>query len=275
MSHAPSLHFQTSLDNNMLNYFPPKDKNKTPLNLRYLNNKFCPFQKYVDHRPYPYRPLTNSTSNTNLFNHPIDKEKYVSCFRNMNKKKLYPLITRSDLAKYLKLDGTLLRHQTPCSACNRINRGNYGRNYYSLIKKSFPFVKGNFCGNLTKFFLRNNTPSNSRNQTDRFKNRFFNNINDKYDNNFNTDEKNLSQNKFKKIYDMDKKEESKNEKNDDFNNNEFMNENENKRYKFISRNASANYFYRPVIKKTFHKTQIFDHCKPYLVDTFKEYGTYK
>ena len=29
--------------------------------------------------------------------------------------------------------------------------------------------------------------------------------------------------------------------------------------------------FRPKLDKTFHKTQIFDHCKPYLVDQFQEF----
>lgn len=266
MSYSQNWNYQTSLDNN---------KNRTSTNFRYVKQKFCPFQRYVDHRPYPYRPLSNTTTNRDFFNYPTEKEKYISCYKYINKQKLFPLVTRSDLAKYLKLEGTLLRHQTPCYSCNKINGGNYGRNYYSLTKKSFPFIKGNFCGNLTKFNPRQNTPSSSRNQTNKIKDKFFQGINDRYNNNFNTEGKNLDKNSVKKMYDTNKKEERKNENNDDINFNEYIQENESKRYKFLSRNASDNHFYRPVIKTTFHKAQIFDHCKPYLVDEFKEYGGYK
>ena len=268
MSYFQKPHFQTSLDNNMIKYITPK--NKSLINFRYTRSQFCPFQKYVDHRPNPYRPLTKSSSSSNLFNHPIEKEKYISCYKFMDKKKLYPLVTRNDLLKYFKRDGTLLLHKIPCHSCNKINQGNYGRNYYSIIKKSFPFIKGNFVGDLNQFFPRYKTPISSRNLTNKIKNKFFQDISNKYNNNYTTEEKNTDKNTFRKIYDMEQKEERKNEKE-----NEVINKNENRRYIFLSRNASSNYFYRPVIRKSFHKTQIFDHCKPYLVDEFKEYGDYK
>lgn len=278
MSSDQNPHFQTMLDNNATKYVIPSMKNRTPLNFRYTNKQFCPFQKFVDHRPYPYRPLSKTNSDVNFFNHPIEREKYISCYKFYNNKRLYPLVSRSDLAKYLRLDGTLLKHQTPCNSCNKINKGNYGRNYYSLIKKSFPFIQGNFTGNLTKFIPRHNTPSNSRNLTNRLKNKFFRNVSEDYCvNNYNTEEKNIGgKNAFKKIYDKNKKEEKKNEeKDDDFNLNKFIKDDETQRFKYLSRNSQSNYFYRPVIRKTFHKTQIFNHAKPFLVDEFKEYGGYK
>jgi hypothetical protein len=284
MSLAQNAHFQTSLDNNAIKYEIQSMKNRTPLNFRYTNKQFCPFQKFVDHRPNPYRPLSKTNSDVNFFNHPIEKEKYISCYKFVNNRRLYPLVTRSDLAKYLKLDGTLLRHQTPCNSCNKINGGNYGRNYYSLIKKSFPFIKGNFCGNLTKFIPRYNTPSNSRNLTNRFKKKFLRNSHDDYfnsninnkNNNYSTEEKNIrSKSVIKKIYEKNKKEEKKNEEDNDFNLTKFLKNNDNQRFKYLSRNSQSNYFYRPVIRKSFHKTQIFNHAKPFLVDEFKEYGGYK
>ena len=214
MSSDQNPHFQTMLDNNATKYVIPSMKNRTPLNFRYTNKQFCPFQKFVDHRPYPYRPLSKTNSDVNFFNYPIEREKYISCYKFYNNKRLYPLVSRSDLAKYLRLDGTLLKHQTPCNSCNKINKGNYGRNYYSLIKKSFPFIQGNFTGNLTKFIPRHNTPSNSRNLTNRLKNKFFRNVSEDYCvNNYNTEEKNIGgKNAFKKIYDKNKKEEKKTKK---------------------------------------------------------------
>ena len=278
--------FQTSLDNNITKRITPKNKNLTFRKTRYLKQQFCPFQKYVDHRPNPYRPLTKSSSNVNLFNHPIQKEKYISCYKFIDRNKLYPLITRNDLSKYFKNDSILLKHKKPCYSCNKINEGNYGRNYYSVFKKSFPFVKGNFCGEIKKFVPRYNTPAHSRNQVNKIKDRFFQEITNKYNNNYTTEDTYRTKNMFKNIYDMEKKEEQKEEhkeeqkeeqknEKEEFNLNEFLKKNENKKFNVISRNSTSSYFYRPMTRKRFHKTQIFDNCKPFLVDEFKEYGEYK
>ena len=290
MSYIEKPFLQTTLDNNTNRIKLITSKKKLPINFRYTRNQFCSFQKYVDHRPNPFRPLKNSISNTNLFNYPIQKEKYISCYKYIDKSKLHPLITRNDLIKYLKSDSILLRHKTPCNSCSKINEGNYGRNYYSIIKKSFPFIKGNFTGKLNKFYTRYKTPTNSRNQANKLKYKFLENINKEFNNTYNTEEKNISNNQmFKRINsdntininknnnknDVNIKEERKNEKEEEFDINKFIKKNENKESKIISRNASSNYFYRPIIRKRFHKTQIFDHCKPFLVDEFKEYGGYK
>ena len=103
-----------------------KEKNKSSLQFRpeyrdYLNpfnktnsiyyrdtyKQFCPHQRFVDHRPNPYRPFVKPPTYYNNFNNPTEKDSYVPCFQNYPKRELRPLVTRQDLSKYLNSDGYL------------------------------------------------------------------------------------------------------------------------------------------------------------------------
>jgi hypothetical protein len=46
---------------------------------------------------------------------------------------------------------------------------------------------------------------------------------------------------------------------------------EEEKNKLIDKFRQSCYNFRPSFDKTFHKTQIFDHCKPYLADHFQEF----
>jgi len=274
-------------ENNKIPYLTPR--NNSNVLFRYTRNQFCPFQRFVDHRPNPHRPSSSITNYIKKFNYPTEKEKYVSCYKFIDRSKLYPLITRQDLSKYFNFDATLLKHFKPCFSCKKINQGNYGKNYYSLVKKSFPFIKGNFSGNITKFFPKYSTPTNSRNFTNKLRNKFIENIPDKY----NTEEISTHMNTFRKTYNEEQKnqkeekkqkeqeehkEEIKKENKEGINNeNPLMKKDENnvQYVNILTRNNSTSYFNRPTIRRRFHKTQIFNHCKPFLVDEFKEYADYK
>lgn len=253
-------------NNNIRNYMT--QKNSGFINFKKIKSQFCPFQRFVDHRPNPYRPV--ESCNLNVFNYPTEKEKFVSCYKFIDKRKLHPLITREDLVKYMRQDSAILRHRNPCNSCIKINSGNYGSNYYSIFKKSFPFIKGNFCGNLTKYIPRYNTPINSRNVGQKFKYKFTDNKN------YSTEEKNIkNMNVLTRTCNVNQMEERKNDKNDGNKLNELLKKSEGIRLKFLSRNNSINYFYRPMTRRSFHKTQIFNHCKPFLVDEFRAYAENK
>ncbi len=269
-------------ENNKIQYLTPRNNSKLNLYLRYTRNQFCPFQRFVDHRPNPYRPSSSTPSSIKKFIYPTDKEKYISCYKFIDKKKLYPLITRQDLSKYFNLDGILLKHNKPCFSCKKINQGNYGKNYYALVKKSFPFIKGNFSGNITKFLPKNITPTSSRNLTNNLRNRFIENIH--Y--NYNTEDTNANAYTFRNAYNKEQKEqkeeqkqeeqkeEGENENKDKDNFVPFSKKDDNPKVKLLIRNNSSSFFNRPIFRR-FHKTQIFNRCKPFLVDEFKEYADYK
>ena len=55
-------------------FFSPMNKTAS---YRYTKNHFCPFQRYVEHRPNPYRPLSKTNSYLNQFNFPIEKDKFI------------------------------------------------------------------------------------------------------------------------------------------------------------------------------------------------------
>jgi hypothetical protein len=143
-----SLQFKTDYSD----YLNPYNKSNS-IYFRDTIKQFCPHQRYVDHRPYPYRSFVKPPTDFNYFNNPTEKDSFVPCFKNYPKRELLPLVTRQDLAKYLKNNGKLISHKRPCNSCSRINYGNYGRNYYTIEHKSFPFINGNFTG--TNFRVTN------------------------------------------------------------------------------------------------------------------------
>ena len=153
-----SLQFHTDYNN----YLTPHN-NTNSIYFRDTIKQFCPHQRYVDHRPYPYRNFVKPPTDFNYFNNPTDKDSFVPCFKKYTTRELQPLVTRQDLAKYLKYNGKLISHHRPCNSCSRINDGNYGRNYYNINHKSFPFINGNFTG--TNFRINNRfvTPYQTRN----------------------------------------------------------------------------------------------------------------
>jgi hypothetical protein len=246
-----SLKFHTDYNN----YFTPHNKTNS-IYFRDTIKQFCPHQRYVDHRPYPYRNFVKPPTDFNYFNNPTDKDSFVPCFKKYPTRELQPLVTRQDLAKYLKYNGKLISHHRPCNSCSRINDGNYGRNYYTVNHKSFPFINGNFTG--TNFGIRTgfNSTRNNRSQRLRYKIRDYDNYNtnNEYNNNFNNEY---------------------NEINNEYNNEQKANLKDNN---IINRNKYSGNEYlgaTPKYKRRFHKTQIFNHYKPFMVDDFKEYADYE
>ena len=52
------------------------------------------------------------------------------------------------------------------------------------------------------------------------------------------------------------------------------NANNKKNVKILSLDNINNIFFQPKKKTNFRKVQIFNHFKPYLVDEFKDFGSY-
>ena len=241
-----SLQFKTEY----LDYLNPYQKSNS-IYFRDTIKQFCPHQRYVDHRPYPYRPFVKPT-NFNYFNSPTEKDSFIPCFKNYPKRELLPLVTRQDLAKYLKNNGKLISHKRPCNSCSRINYGNYGRNYYTIEHKSFPFINGNFTG--TNFRIINGFSTLYQARNDR-KRRLPYKIKD-YDNNQTNGE-------FNNEYYENQKNYSENKNQSNINRNNFY------KTEYFRSGATPNY------KRRFNKTQIFNHYKPFMVDDFKEFADYE
>lgn len=241
-----SLQFKTEY----LDYLNPYQKSNS-IYFRDTIKQFCPHQRYVDHRPYPYRPFVKPT-NFNYFNSPTEKDSFIPCFKSYPKRELLPLVTRQDLAKYLKNNGKLISHKRPCNSCSRINYGNYGRNYYTIEHKSFPFINGNFTG--TNFRIINGFSTLYQERNDR-KRRLPYKIKD-YDNNQTNGE-------FNNEYYENQKNYSENKNQSNINRNNFY------KTEYFRGGATPNY------KRRFNKTQIFNHYKPFMVDDFKEFADYE
>ena len=246
-----SLNFRTY--NNVLD---PYNK-KNAIYFRDTIKQFCPYQRFVDHRPYPIRSFVTPPIDFNYYNSPIEKDAYISCYKNFPKGDLLPLVTRQDFAKYIKNNGKLIKHQNPCNSCSKINEGNYGRNYYTIDHKSFPFINGNFTGTNFKSFNGFNTSYGGNRRRIRYKIRDYDNYqtNNEYNNEINNNRNN--------------NEYYGNQTNDG---NEGFKMDNNANSGTIVNETDSNI---PKIKRRFHKTQIFNRYKPYMIDNFKEYADYE
>ena len=259
----PSFHYRT----NNGEYLNPYSK-KNAIYFRDTIKQFCPHQRFVDHRPYTYRNFPKAPYYFNYFNTPTEKDSFVPCYKNYAKREICPLVKREDLEKFLKSDDKLIKHRRPCISCSKINQGNYGRNYYTINQKSFPFINGNFTG--TNFRITNGfkTPSQMRN-TGRIKYKLKDY--DTYDNynNYNNYDNYQTNKEFNKEYNENEKVDIKNENEDIKNENEnTIKDNNNKTISNELGNISK-------YKRRFRKTQIFNNYKPFMVDDFKEYADYE
>ena len=128
------------------------------------------------------------------------------------------------------------------------------------LQKSLPVIGGRSCDKKVKINLKYKRPTLSRNLSSNLRNRLAN---------FSLDEKNLTLN-VKKLNPI---EESKNERYEECDILKEIVENKKDEKKLPLDNMN-NLFYKPKKKTNFRKVQIFNHFKPYLVDEFKEYGSY-
>jgi len=89
------------------NYFSPYDKANS-IYFRDTIKQFCPFQRFVDHRPNPHRPLLNPPTDNSYYNYPTERENYSPCYYDYRKGDLYPLLSKEDLkifaVKLLKMN---------------------------------------------------------------------------------------------------------------------------------------------------------------------------
>ena len=249
--HNSSLNFRTY--NNVLD---PYNK-KNSIYFRDTIKQFCPHQRFVDHRPYPIRSFVTPPIDFNYYNNPTEKDAYISCYKKPPRRDLLPLVTRQDLAKYIKNNGKIIKHQNPCNSCSKINEGNYGRNYYTIYHKSFPFINGNFTGTNFRSFNGFNTSYGGNRRRIRYKIRDYDNYqtNNEYNNEINNNRNN--------------NEHYSNQTNDG---NEGFKMDNNTNSGTIVNETDSNI---PKIKRRFHKTQIFNRYKPYMIDNFKEYADYE
>ena len=202
----------------------------------YINNNMS---QYFPTRRYiknnPFPYCSLKRCSSNLYRfNPTEEEKQFPHFKKVEKRSFFPLITRQDLMKFFNRN---------CS-----------------LQKSLPVIGGRSCDKKVKINLKYKRPTLSRNLSSNLRNRLAN---------FSMDEKNLTLN-VKKLNPI---EESKNERYEECDILKEIVENK-KDEKRLPLDNMNNLFYKPKKKTNFRKVQIFNHFKPYLVDEFKEYGSY-
>lgn len=225
------------------------------------------------------------------FNYFTGKDGYVIHYNGGLIKELRPLVTRDDLAKYLRYNGSLVKK----------NRQKFPKNYKLNSFSSKPYRTNDYCyyyrQNDKRKFNRDECPFiNERYQSETPNNCFspknqckyklktnFNNYNEQVNNmagdeganvNFSGE---INGNNRYKILDEGENKNEKVEENVNMNR-RVLSENEqglkSKRDQMINNFNYTSYSVRPEYGRCFHKVQIFNNYKPYLVDEYRAFGDY-
>ena len=259
-------HYNTFNTFNKANYSSFRDKIQH-------KNKYKPnYNAYNAYIPNPYNSTTffSSSAPFNYYNKSEDKNGLLICYNGGPRKKYNPLIKRANLSQYLKNRSKTLKYKRPCGCYSNYYSSKYMPEYdYSNFERSrqLPNISGN---NNLRYSYDNMTPriDNRKKITYKLKDNFDNSNNrlntvyNNYERNENLETENKEQNLKKEEEAVEENQEEKNEEIKP----QIINEDE-KKEKF-------NYFnLRP--RRRFHKVQIFNNYKPFLVDDFKEYGYYE
>ena len=237
-------------------------------------------KNYINYKPNPYASFLKSSAPFKYYNN--EKDKLLVCYNGGPRKEFRPLITRENLAKFLRNRSATLRYRKPCGCFSNYNLQKYQsfkcpcKEHYNTFyqKKELPQINDN-----------DNIRYNNILMTPPSKNRTNGKITYKLKNNFNSENYriNTESNNYEndKIRDKEAKEEDKN--NAEKENKEEIIEKKKeenvieKRDQKPYKRSYYNFFnisnIRPRV--SFHKIQIFNNCKPFLVDDFKDYGYYE
>ena len=238
--------------------------------LKKTNNNFRQSQNYnllskkkkynfIFQRPNIYRSFINASAPFNYSKNPYDKNSYLICFNGGPQKQINSILKREDIDPEYNKEEIAYRNL-----------------------KQYGFIPNTPIPKLT----RNLSHDNFTNKNIKINNNQLNSlkkINYLPKNPFSRNERNLSgfltsrslrKSKdgkivytLRKYIDENNNEINNNLRYEDVKNEERNNQNIEMRNRF---NYSI-YGFRPNINKRFHKTQIFDHCKPYLTDEFQEF----
>ena len=219
--------FENRKENNLIKNFALRKK--IPTYLGETTIQFYPQNKYVKNNPYPYSSFMKYIRSTQQ----TENEKFTSFYNKFDKTKLFPLVSRQNLIKFIKQKG-------------------------SPQQRSLPAISGRSFGKKLKVINKYKIPTLTRNQSSDIRHRIIN---------FNTDDKNRSVN----LNELHPIEEKKNERYEECEkNSEFVTDD--RRKKILSLKNFNAIFYKPKKKTNFRKVQIFNNFKPFLVDEFREYA---
>jgi hypothetical protein len=200
-----------------------------------------------------YHSFLYSSAPFNYYKNPADKNTFLVSYNGGPKNQLHSFIKREDLKNYLYNKKLVYPNKKPCGCISNYynpklarsqsyndfrydninDEVNKSNQVNNFIKKNYPSANGNI-----RTFKRYMTPNHFRMSND--------------------GKIILTLKKFR---------------NDEFNNNlryEIQKNNENNE-KIRNSFDSSFYNFRPRFSNSFHKTQIFNRCKPFLVDQFQEF----
>ena len=238
------------------------------------------------YRPNSYKGSTflKSTAPFKYSNNRNERNGLLVCYNGGPRKKFHPIITRDNLSQFLRNRSTSYRFKRPCGCYSNYYSEKYKPEYY------YPNYERNEQYNT--FYKQNNLPYISDNDNLRYTNGFMSpqignrkngNITYKLKDNF-EDEKlriNTESNNYEKNQNMENQNQEQNEKKEENNEVKYEEKKEEingekyeyESYKEKMRKKFSYFNIRP--RRSFHKVQIFNNCKPFLVDDFKEYGYYE
>jgi hypothetical protein len=230
--------------------------NKKPKNIFREYSNIANKKNYYFPKSSIYRSFINSSAPFNYCKNPADKNTFLVSYNGGPQKQLYSFIKREDLKNDFYDKKIVYRNFKPCGCTSKYympklarsqsyndfryndinmdnNQCNQSNNLNNFNKINFPSSYGN-----TGYFKRYMTPNHFRMSKD--------------------GKIILTLKKFR---------------NDELKNNLRYENQKNTENNEKSRNTfySSFYSFRPRISNYFHKTQIFNRCKPFLVDQFQEF----
>ena len=214
-------------------------------------------KKFVLHRPNLYRSFLNSSAPFNYYKNPVDKNTYLVCYNGGPQNQLFSLVNREDINQefYKNNKETIFRSIKPCGCPSQQPIPKLSRNLSYLNNKMNDNGKTLF-NNCEKI---NSLPHRPLSRNEGLFNGFRN-------------AKTLRRNNDGKIiYTLKKFIEENNKPNALRYEDKKGDEQINKKNIILRNRYSSFYAFRPRINKIFHRTQIFDHFKPFLVDEFQEF----
>ena len=234
-------------------------------------------KKHFYKKPNIYSSFINSSAPFIYYKDPSNKNTFIINYNGGPKKQIHIFKKTDDYKNDLNEKQIIYRNYKPCGYLSNnympklsrsLSYNEYFKNNYINMKKShynnYNKVYLSPSNNGLRSFKRSMTPNNFRMTKD---GKIVLTLKKFRDENNHEENNNIR-------YESQKKYE-----NNEYNENNVINENNenneinenNEKDKSRNKFNSSFYNFRPRIFNSFHKTQIFNHCKPFLVDQFQEF----
>ena len=216
---------------------------------------------FIFQRPNIYRSFINASAPFNYSKNPYDKNSYLVCFNGGPQKQINSILKKEDIDPEYNKEEIAYRNlkqygfipNTPIPKLTRnLSHDNFTNKNIKINNNQLNSLKKINCLPKNPFYRNERNLSGfltSRNLRKSEDGKIVYTLRKYIDENNNEINNNLTY--------EDKKNEERNNQNIEMRNRNRFN--------------YSIYGFRPNINKRFHKTQIFDHCKPYLTDEFQEF----